>query len=129
MITIRTPLYEAKFDTLGAEPVSWIIKKNKITEREIYSVGGRRADKKPLELISSEGLQRQPRVVPLQLQTGDDTLDAALRSSTYKVEGIDQASGDVEINLGEKEKKELTFVFEDGSGTHVRKNLVLDSER
>src|ERR671926_391121 len=25
-ITIRTPLYDAKFDTLGAEPVSWIIK-------------------------------------------------------------------------------------------------------
>ncbi|HET9786305.1 MAG TPA: hypothetical protein VFP47_04180, partial [Pyrinomonadaceae bacterium] len=24
-VTVRTPLYEAKFDTLGAEPVSWII--------------------------------------------------------------------------------------------------------
>src|SRR6185369_16727155 len=23
-ITIRTPLYEAKFDTRGAEPVSWV---------------------------------------------------------------------------------------------------------
>src|SRR5262245_25576627 len=27
-ITVRTPLYDAKFDTLGAEPVSWIIKVN-----------------------------------------------------------------------------------------------------
>jgi YidC/Oxa1 family membrane protein insertase len=128
-IRIQTPLYDVKFDTLGAEPVSWIIKKNKITERDIYSVGGRRADKIPLELISAEGLKRQPRMVPLQLQTGDETLDAALRSSTYKVEGVDQASGDVEINLGEKEKRELTFVFEDGNGTQVRKKLVFDSER
>src|SRR5678815_1751221 len=126
-ITIRTPLYDAKFDTLGAEPVSWIIKKNKITEREIYSVGGRRAEKKPLELISSEGLQRQPRMVPLQLQTGDEALDTALRSSTYKVEGVDQASGDVEISLGEKDKKELTFVFEYGNA-QVRKKLVFDGE-
>ena len=128
-ITIRTPLYEAKFDTLGAEPISWIIKKNKITEREIYSVGGRRSEKKPLELISSEGLQRQPRMVPLQLQTGDEALDAALRSSTYKVEGVDQASGDVIVDLGEKDKRELTFVFEDGNGAQVRKKLVFDGDR
>ncbi len=118
-----------KFDTLGAEPVSWIIKTNKFTNRDIYSVGGRREEKKPLELISSEGLKRQPRMVPLQLQTGDDALDAALRSSTYKVEGVDQATGDVDINLGENEKKELTFVFEDSNGTQVRKRLVFDSER
>ena len=128
-ITIRTPLYDAKFDTLGAEPVSWIIKTNQITKRPIYSVGGRREEKKPLELISPEGLQRQPRMVPLQLQTGDDTLDTALRSSTYKVEGVDQANGDVDINLGEKEKRELTFVFEDSNGTQVRKKLVFDAER
>ncbi|HSL56000.1 MAG TPA: membrane protein insertase YidC [Pyrinomonadaceae bacterium] len=128
-IRIETPLYDVRFDTLGAEPVSWIIKTNRITKREIYSVGARREEKKPLELISPEGLQRQPRMVPLQLQTGDDALDAALRSSTYKVEGVDQATGDVNINLGANEKKELTFVFEDGNGTQVRKKLVFDSER
>src|SRR5262245_40907045 len=128
-ITIRTPLYDAKFDTLGAEPVSWIIKTNQITKRPIYSVGGRREEKKPLELISPEGLNRQPRMVPLQVQTGDDALDAALRSSSYKVEGVDQTSGDVEINLDANEKKELTFVFEDNNGTVVRKKLVFDGER
>src|ERR1044071_5260430 len=36
LITIKTPLYEVKFDTLGAEPISWIIKKNPITESEIF---------------------------------------------------------------------------------------------
>ena len=134
-ITIRTPLYDAKFDTRGAEPVSWIIKTikaiktNQFTKRPIYSVGGRREEQKPLELISPEGLNRQPRMVPLQLQTGDDALDTVLRSSTYKVEGVDQASGDVDINLGGNEKRELTFVFEDSNGTQVRKKLVFNGDR
>ena len=112
-LTVTTPLYEAKFDTLGAEPVSWIIKVNKHNKSEIYSVGGHKDDKIPLQLISPEGLKRQPRMVPLQLQTGDGALDSALSSSTYKVEGVDQPNGDVDVNLGQGEKKELTFVLDD----------------
>ena len=69
-MTVRTPLYEAKFDTLGAEPVSWIIKFNKNNKRDIYSVGGRKEDKIPLQLISPEGLKRQPRMVPLAVADG-----------------------------------------------------------
>src|SRR5215211_1491316 len=122
-LTVRTPLYEAKFDTLGAEPVSWIIKVNKNNNREIYSVGGRKEDKVPLQLISPEGLKRQPRMVPFQLQTGDGALDYALSPSTYKVEGVDQPNGDVEVNLGRGEKKELTFVLEDPRGVQVRKKI------
>src|SRR6185312_5264836 len=37
VVSIKTPLYEAKLDTLGAEAVSWIIKKNKDSGQEIYS--------------------------------------------------------------------------------------------
>jgi YidC/Oxa1 family membrane protein insertase len=128
-VTVRTPLYEAKFDTLGAEPVSWIIKVNKNNNREIFSVGGRKENRVPLQLISPEGLQRQPRLVPLQLQTGDGTLDHALSSSTYKVEGVDQPNGDVDVSLGAGQKKELTFVLEDPSGVQVRKKIVFDAER
>ena len=39
-ISIKTPLYEVKIDSLGAEAVSWIIKKNKDSGQEIYSVAG-----------------------------------------------------------------------------------------
>ena len=81
-ITIKTPLYDAKFDTLGAEPISWILKKNKHSGAPIYSVAGRKSDRIPLELISPEGLKRQPRLVPLQLHTGDPALDVVLSSST-----------------------------------------------
>lgn len=128
-LTVTTPLYEAKFDTLGAEPVSWVVKVNKYNKNEIFSVGGRKEDKVPLQLISPEGLKRQPRMVPLQLQTGDGALDSALSSSTYRVEGVDQPSGDVNVNLGAGEKKELTFVLDDPNGVQVRKKLVFDAER
>ena len=127
-ITIRTPLYDAKFDTLGAEPVSWIIKANKENGTEIYSVGADKSQKKPLELISPEGLNRQPRLVPFQLQTGDAALDSALSSSTYKVEGLDQASGDVDVNLSPGEKKELTFVYEDANRNQVLKRIVFSAD-
>ena len=128
-VTIRTPLYDAKFDTLGAEPISWIIKKNRNSGAEIYSVAGHKRDKVPLELISPEGLKRQPRLVPFQLQTGDSALDAALSASTYRIEGVDTPSGDVDINLAPGEKKELTFVLEDSNRVQVRKKIVFDAER
>lgn len=128
LITIKTPLYEAKFDTLGAEPISWIIKKNQITDSEIFSVAGRKRDRVPLELISPEGLNRQPRLVPFQLQTGDAALDAALATSTYRVEGVQQESGDVDVSLAKGEKRELTFVFEDANGVQVRKKIAFDAD-
>jgi YidC/Oxa1 family membrane protein insertase len=127
-ITISTPLYDAKFDTLGAEPVSWIIKANKNNGTEIYSVGADKSQKKPLEMISPEGLKRQPRLVPFQLQTGDAGLDAALSSSTYKVEGLDQASGDVDVDIKPREKKDLTFVYEDANRNQVRKRIVFNGD-
>src|SRR5829696_3223767 len=128
IITIRTPLYDAKFDTLGAEAISWIIKLNNNNKSEIYSVGAHKRQKKPLELISQEGLKRQPRMAPFQLQTGDAALDSALSSSTYRVEGLDQASGDVDVNLADGEKKELTFVYEDANRNQVRKRIIFNAD-
>jgi YidC/Oxa1 family membrane protein insertase len=104
-IKIKTPLYEATFDTRGAEPVSWIITHNKNKKfsndryDEIYSVGGRKSDKVPLQLISPEGLKRQPRAVPLQLRTNDGALNSVLASSTYRVEGIDGDSGEASVDV------------------------------
>ena len=128
-LTIRTPLYDVKFDTLGAEPVSWIIKKNKHSGTPIYSVAGHKRDQIPLELISPEGLKRQPRQVPLQIQTGDTALDVALSSTTYRVEGVDAATGDVNIDLADGQKKEITFVLEDGANLQVRKQILFDADR
>jgi YidC/Oxa1 family membrane protein insertase len=129
IITIKTPLYDAKFDTLGAEPISWILKTNKNNKTEIYSVARPKKDRVPLELISPEGLNRQPRLVPFQLNTGDASLDAVLSSTTYNVEGVDQPSGNVDVNIKPGEKKELTFVLEGAGNVQVRKRIVFDAER
>lgn len=129
-ITIESPLYKATFDTRGAEPISWILKRNKSSKSdgEIYSVAGKKSDKIPLELISPEGLKREPRVVPLQLQTGDAALDGVLATSTYQVEGEVAPEGNVHLNLSSGEKKQLTFVLEDGNGLQVRKTVVFSAD-
>ena len=128
-ITVKTDLYDAMFDTRGAEPISWIIKKNKHSNTDIYSVAGHKKDKKPLELISPEGLKRQPRLVPLQVQTGDAAVDSLLSSSTYRVEGADVSNGDVELSLANGETKQLTFVLEDSNGLQVRKTLSFNADQ
>lgn len=129
-LVIKTPLYEAKVDNLGAEVVSWIITKNKDSGRDIYSVASNKNQKVPLELVAPEGLKRQPREVPLQVVTGDNSLDWILASKNYKIEGIDEASGDAEIQLASNEKRVVNFLLRDSaSGLEVSKKLLLDAER
>ncbi len=129
-VRIKTPLYEAKLDSLGADVVSWIIKKNKDSGREIYSVAGDKNNKVPLELISFEGVKRQPREAPLQISTGDGALDMILATTNYQVEGVDSPNGDVEITLSANEKRTITFLIPDnGTGLNVTKRFSFDSER
>jgi YidC/Oxa1 family membrane protein insertase len=121
-IVVRTPLYEARFDSQGAEVVSWIIKKNKDSDTPIFSVGGTRQSPMPLELVSPAGLARQPREVPLQLATGDTTLDAALSAKTYEVQGVDANTNELELNGNES--KSLSFVLKDSAtGLDVTKTI------
>src|SRR5436190_6866309 len=130
VLTVRTPLYDIKFDSQGAEPISWIIKKNKSKEgeKEIFSVAGRSKERIPLELISPEGLNRQPRQVPLQIHTDDAAFDAAIAAATYKVEGVDGTTGDLEINLTAGQKKQISFLLDDG-GAQIKKTVVFDADR
>jgi len=128
-VTIRTPLYVAKFESRGAEPVSWVLLRNSHSQAEIFSVAGKKSDRRALELVSPEGLTRQPRLVPLQVQTGDAAIDSLLSATTYRVEGIDQNAGtDVEVNLLAGEKKQLTFALDDPNGLQVRKTLTFDAD-
>jgi YidC/Oxa1 family membrane protein insertase len=126
-ITVRTPLYEVQFDTHGAEPVSWIITHNQNNAQPIYSVAKKKSEKVPLQLISAEGLNRQPRNVPLQLVTSDGALNSVLASSTYRVEGVQGESGDATLSLGAGEKKQLSFILEDSNRLQVKKTIVFDA--
>jgi YidC/Oxa1 family membrane protein insertase len=128
ILSIKTPLYEAKLDSLGAEATSWIIKRNKDSGQEIYSVAGDKKTHVPLELVSQEGLKREPREAPLQLATGDVAVDSLLTSTNYSIGG-DSGTGDSELTLGAGEKKRITFLLNDkATGLDVVKTIVLDAD-
>lgn len=129
LVSVKTPLYEAKLDSQGAEAISWIIKKNKDSEQEIYSVAGAKKSRVPLELISQEGLKRQPRQAPLQLSLSDAAVDNALLSLNYVVEGTGSETGDSELILGSGETKQISFLLkEPGTGLEVVKTIVFDGD-
>jgi YidC/Oxa1 family membrane protein insertase len=128
ILTIKTPLYEAKLDSRGAEAISWIITKNKDSGQPIYSVAGDKKTRVPLELVSQEGLKRIPREAPLQLSTGDAAVDNLLTSTNYLIDGVDGGTGDSELTLGTGEKR-ITFLLKDqATGLDVAKTLVLHAD-
>src|SRR5258705_8209953 len=129
VISIKTPLYEVELDSLGAEVISWIIKKNKDSGQDIYSVAGDKKNHVPLELVSQEGLKRQPREAPLQLSLRDPSADALLTSTNYVINGVDGSTGDSELTLGAGEKKRITFLLNDkATGLDVVKTIELDAD-
>ena len=129
IISIKTPLYEVKLDSLGAEAISWIIKRNKDSGQDIYSVAGAKKTRVPLELVSQEGLNRQPREAPLQLSVGDAPLDALLSSTNYVIDGAGSVTGDSEMTLGAGEKRRIAFLLNDkATGLDVVKTIVLDAD-
>nr|MBA3442893.1 membrane protein insertase YidC [Pyrinomonadaceae bacterium] len=128
-ITVATPLYDVKLDSRGAVATSWVIKKNKDTERPLYSVAGDKRNPQPLELISAEGLRREPRETPLRLITGDASLDAALSSGNYSVSENGSSSGEVRLELQPGESKQVDFTLRDEvSGLDVTKSFTFKAD-
>ena len=128
-VVVRTPLYEAKFDSEGAGVISWVIKKNKDSGRPIYSSAGSKGQAIPLELVSQEGLKR--RELPLGLTTGDSQLDSVLATRNYRIvgiEGFDNPTGEVTIELAGSDKRSIEFELNDGAGLVVKKRLGFDAD-
>lgn len=129
-IIVKTPLYEATFESRGAEPVSWIIKKNRESNNEIYSAASTRKNKLPLQLLSAAGLKRQPREVPFQLLTGDSGVDGALSSANYSIEGLEGTNTQNEVVLSGSELKRIAFSYRDpGTGLDVLKAITFRADR
>ncbi|HKP45537.1 MAG TPA: membrane protein insertase YidC [Pyrinomonadaceae bacterium] len=127
-LVIKTPLYEAKLDSTGATLTSWVIKKNKDSGRDIYSVGGDEKSHIPLELVSRTGLERQPSEVPLQIVTGDANTDSVLNTTNYTVSVEGLATSDSEISLAPGAKKKIEFSLTDASGVNVSKVMTFDGD-
>jgi YidC/Oxa1 family membrane protein insertase len=127
-ISVSTPLYDVKLDSRGAVVKSWILKKNKANNHQLYSVAGDKDHHEPLELISQEGIKQDK--APLQLVTGNDAgADAILNSRNYHVNGVEGDNGDVTLNLGPAETKSVEFnLHDDGTGLDVTKRVTFNAE-
>jgi YidC/Oxa1 family membrane protein insertase len=103
-IKVSTPLYDVILDNQGAVATSWIIKKNKENQRPLYSVGGTKDEPKPLELISQDRVNQQPREAPLRLQTvdGEQTAEGKLVDSL-----LDTRHYEIKEFRNENEKPEI----------------------
>jgi YidC/Oxa1 family membrane protein insertase len=125
LLTVKTPFYEAKFDSRGAVVTSWILKQNKVGDdaRPLYSISSTPDNPLPLELISDEARNR--RELPFELVTGDTGLDQILNDRNYQIVGADAD----EIILNGSESKQIQFVLQDAAnGVEAVKTLTLRAD-
>ncbi len=124
-ITIRTPLYEVKFDSKGAVATSWILLNNRTNGglEPLFADGSTPENPKPLQLISQEALNREPREVPFRLHTDDQALNARLNGRNYQI-----SLEEDEITLAAGEERQIEFTMADGAGTEVKKTFLFRAD-
>src|SRR5262249_14640858 len=94
------------------------------------SVASTKSNQKPLELISEEGLNRQPRELPLQIVSGDNALDYQAATGNFSVEGTPGSEERTELQLSDSESKELKFTLSDpATGLNVVKSIAFHADR
>lgn len=124
-ITIESPLYRVKFDSKGALATSWILLKDKSPEgeREIFADGSTKENKKALELISPEALNRNPREIPFRLATDDQNLNASVNNRNYVISAPEE-----KITLNAGEEKQIDFTLKEANGVEVRKTFIFRAD-
>ena len=126
-IVVKTPLYEATLDTQGAVATSWILLLNDSESADdrkpLYAQGSTRSNKKPLELVSPEGLKREPTQAPFQLETGDAAADEFLNRRNYSFDG-DGGTFELKGN----ETRSLEFVLKGENGIEAKKTFVFRAD-
>ena len=124
-ITIKSPLYEVKFDSQGAVATSWVLFKNKSPQgdKPLFADGSTETEKKPLQLISPEALNRSPREVPFRISTGDANLDNLLNSRNYQISVPEE-----NVELADGQEKQIDFVLQDAAnGIEATKSFIFNA--
>ncbi len=123
-ITIKSDLYEVKFDSKGALATSWILFKNKSPKGEtlLFADGATENEKKPLQLISDEARNRNPRELPFKLSTEDPTLNTFLNDRNYQIAG-----GEGTIILEPGQEKQIVFTLNE-NGVEITKTFVFRAD-
>jgi YidC/Oxa1 family membrane protein insertase len=122
-VTIKTPLYEVKFDSKGAVATSWILLKDKSPQgvKPIYAEGSTETEKQPLQLISTKAAEG--REFPFRLSTGDQNLDALVNERNYEVSVNEEI-----IELAEGQEKPVAFTLRDGNGLEITKSFLFRAD-
>ena len=121
-VTIKSPLYEVKFDSQGAVASSWILFKNKSPQgdKPLFADGSTETEKKPLQLIAPEALNRSPREVPFRISTGDANLDNLLNSRNYQISVPEDT-----VELADGQEKQIDFILQDAAnGIEATKSFI-----
>lgn len=121
-ITIKSDLYEVKFDSKGATASSWILFKNKSPkeEREIFADGSTKTEKKPLQLISDEARNRAE--LPFRLATQDNALDALVNTRNYQISETSET-----VTLEKGQEKQIVFTLNE-NGVEVTKTFLFRAD-
>jgi YidC/Oxa1 family membrane protein insertase len=124
-LTIRSPLYEVTFDSKGAVATSWVLLKSRFNGQEsaLYADGSTPDNGKPLQLISKEALEREPREVPFRLSTDDQALNTILNERNYAV-----SEAENEIVLGPGEERAVEFTLTASNGVEVKKSFLFRAD-
>lgn len=124
-LTIKTPLYEVKFDSKGALATSWILLKDKSPqgEKQLFADGSNETGKKPLEIISPEALNRNPREIPFRLSTGDQSIDSLINERNYEISASEEI-----IELTDKQEKQIVFSLKGENGLEVTKTFLFRAD-
>lgn len=125
-ITIKTPLYQATLDSKGALATSWILIKNVSSKGEklLFADGSNNGEKQPLELISPEGLKRQPREIPFRLTTGDQNTDNFINERNYQV-----SVNEDNVELADSQSKQIDYVLRDeANNLEVTKSFIFHAD-
>ncbi len=123
-ITIKTPLYQVKLDSKGAVATSWVLLKNISVQdsngRLLFADGSTAENQKPLELVSPDGLKREPREAPFRLSTGDQALDGFINDRNFQVSATQE-----NVELSGDQTQQIDYVLKDDvNGLEVTKSFV-----
>lgn len=122
-ITIKSPLYEVTLDSKGAVATSWILVKNRTPKGDypIFADGSTDVEKKPLQLISQQAVER--RDLPFRLETQDQVLNADLNGRNYTLSVPEDS-----ITLADGQEKAIELTLTLDKGVTVKKSFVFRAD-
>jgi YidC/Oxa1 family membrane protein insertase len=99
--------------------------------RELHSAASTKDNPKPLELIPTlpAGVSPEQLFHPLQIVTGDPTLDGLLAGRNFKATGITSESGDAIVEVPSGSRQIEFTVHDDATGLDATKRMTFYADR